>query len=242
MPNYIDKSAFCSTCNTQRLVRRKGASGFMTIVHGFLTVITLGLWGFFWRGHAEARQLGGYRCTTCGTQIHDLKAAATVADGANFDDVIRRDLGAVERMSVRSSIKAVAAFLADQEPVRAAVAGTEGSKNVLFVATENRVVRAEGDTVSEIPGTTSASSKVGFAFGTVNLQTTSGPVEVKKITPPERAEAFALVVQRLAAAPTLAARSEEKICPMCAESVKAAARVCRFCGHQFEEQPSVGPP
>lgn len=26
---------------------------------------------------------------------------------------------------------------------------------------------------------------------------------------------------------------EEKICPMCAEKVKAAALVCRFCGHKF---------
>lgn len=27
---------------------------------------------------------------------------------------------------------------------------------------------------------------------------------------------------------------EEKICPKCAESIKAAAVVCRFCGHSFE--------
>lgn len=27
--------------------------------------------------------------------------------------------------------------------------------------------------------------------------------------------------------------SEEKTCPMCAEQVKAAAQVCRFCGHSF---------
>jgi ribosomal protein L40E len=28
-------------------------------------------------------------------------------------------------------------------------------------------------------------------------------------------------------------RREEKICPRCAERVKTAALVCRFCGHQF---------
>lgn len=28
--------------------------------------------------------------------------------------------------------------------------------------------------------------------------------------------------------------SSEKVCPKCAESVKAAAVVCRFCGHNFE--------
>lgn len=27
----------------------------------------------------------------------------------------------------------------------------------------------------------------------------------------------------------------EKTCPKCAESIKAAAVVCRFCGHSFEE-------
>lgn len=29
--------------------------------------------------------------------------------------------------------------------------------------------------------------------------------------------------------------SEEKVCPDCAENVKAAARKCRFCGHEFKE-------
>lgn len=28
-------------------------------------------------------------------------------------------------------------------------------------------------------------------------------------------------------------RVEEKVCPQCAETVKAAALVCRFCGHKF---------
>jgi MFS family permease len=28
-------------------------------------------------------------------------------------------------------------------------------------------------------------------------------------------------------------------CPMCAELVKAEARVCRFCGHTFEDQAAV---
>ena len=26
----------------------------------------------------------------------------------------------------------------------------------------------------------------------------------------------------------------EKVCPMCAETVKKAAKICRYCGHKFE--------
>ena len=29
----------------------------------------------------------------------------------------------------------------------------------------------------------------------------------------------------------------EIACPMCAETIKAAAKVCRFCGHQIEQAP-----
>jgi len=36
------------------------------------------------------------------------------------------------------------------------------------------------------------------------------------------------------AAPGAAETSEMKTCPRCAEEVKAAAQVCRFCGHSFE--------
>jgi hypothetical protein len=30
--------------------------------------------------------------------------------------------------------------------------------------------------------------------------------------------------------------SEQKTCPKCAEQVKAAALICRFCGHEFESE------
>lgn len=44
--------------------------------------------------------------------------------------------------------------------------------------------------------------------------------------------------QKLDPDPTGGDSEELKTCPECAESVKAAARVCRFCGHRFEKQSS----
>ena len=38
------------------------------------------------------------------------------------------------------------------------------------------------------------------------------------------------------ASPTLGPSSDTKTCPMCAEDVKAAAKLCRFCGHTFETE------
>jgi len=36
-----------------------------------------------------------------------------------------------------------------------------------------------------------------------------------------------------AAAMALEASEPMKVCPQCAETVKAAAKVCRYCGHNF---------
>jgi hypothetical protein len=36
--------------------------------------------------------------------------------------------------------------------------------------------------------------------------------------------------------------SDEKTCPKCAETVKSAAVVCRFCGHNFASQRLAPPP
>lgn len=38
------------------------------------------------------------------------------------------------------------------------------------------------------------------------------------------------------------AMSDEKICPACAETVKAAAARCRFCGHDFSGRSAMGAP
>jgi len=37
--------------------------------------------------------------------------------------------------------------------------------------------------------------------------------------------------------PAADSSADTKICPDCAETVKAKARKCRFCGHIFEDQP-----
>jgi hypothetical protein len=49
----------------------------------------------------------------------------------------------------------------------------------------------------------------------------------------EFARARDLIQARIAAATAGGA----KVCPDCAEEVKAAANICRFCGHRFDAVP-----
>ena len=48
--------------------------------------------------------------------------------------------------------------------------------------------------------------------------------------------------QRTGAPPAAIQGSTEptKVCPRCAETVKAAAVVCRYCGHEFNVAPGEG--
>lgn len=61
------------------------------------------------------------------------------------------------------------------------------------------------------------------------LSDTVGPLTEVPMTPPPSSAAAP------AAAPSAPAT---KTCPMCAEDVKAAAVLCRFCGHRFDQLPS----
>lgn len=202
MPNYIEKSAYCPTCGEQRLVTRKGVSGGMTFVHAVLSVITLGIWLIFWRGHAEARELGGYRCTQCGTKIHKLdagpSAAAQLASGAEplpLDAIIKRDLDLAAKTFVRKSVRIAPTVLADGERPLAAAAGlSSGGSNQLWLVTNSRVLRIEGEKATEIEGVTAATGKAGFVNGKVVVSCAEGEVELKSITPENTAETFAAAI------------------------------------------------
>ena len=40
--------------------------------------------------------------------------------------------------------------------------------------------------------------------------------------------------------PLAAAQSDERTCPWCAETIKAAAVICRFCGRDVDTQSNIG--
>jgi len=62
------RSGFCTNCNKQRVILRKGTNH---ILHLLLTLATLGLWLIVWVGSAV--KFGGWRCTQCGcTEISDV--------------------------------------------------------------------------------------------------------------------------------------------------------------------------
>ena len=51
---------------------------------------------------------------------------------------------------------------------------------------------------------------------------------------PNASEDAPLVLRNPEPAKSQPQHSDEKICPDCAETVKAAAKVCRFCGYRFD--------
>lgn len=62
-------SNYCATCQRQSLFQKQGPNH---LVHGILTLVTVGTWGFFvWGPLSLISAIKGYRCTTCGRKPDD---------------------------------------------------------------------------------------------------------------------------------------------------------------------------
>jgi uncharacterized membrane protein YdbT with pleckstrin-like domain len=76
-----------------------------------------------------------------------------------------------------------------------------------------------------------------FGYGAIMIGGTGGTKEpFKSISHPlefRRQVQIQSTSSEPASAPAQAPSGSEKICPRCAESVKAAAKVCRFCNYEF---------
>lgn len=67
----------------------------------------------------------------------------------------------------------------------------------------------------------------------VRQKIAAGQVPLKDGTMPAAAIAVPAASSGAAAARTSAVLSDSKTCPKCAETIKVAAQVCRYCGHNF---------
>lgn len=83
------------------------------------------------------------------------------------------------------------------------------------------VIAAAAEDIQKNPGPWIIGGIVAVAVGAIAFyiyaESKGGP-----------AEAVGGVAQKLAPAPA------DKVCPDCAETVKGAAQVCRYCGHRFD--------
>ncbi|MCK4340303.1 MAG: hypothetical protein KAY37_01095 [Phycisphaerae bacterium] len=61
------KSAYCSTCGTQRAFERPGLNH---ILHLLLSLVTCGCWILVWVLLAVLPPHEPYQCRTCGAKLH----------------------------------------------------------------------------------------------------------------------------------------------------------------------------
>jgi hypothetical protein len=64
MAEFQEASGYCTHCEKQVLIRRKGTNH---VLHLLLTLVTGGLWLIVWI--LCAIKIGGWHCAQCGTSV-----------------------------------------------------------------------------------------------------------------------------------------------------------------------------
>lgn len=180
------------------------------------------------------------RCAYCGKRLKPLSGESPlnpfslhVSASASVRSALCRSCGREQPLDNRQEKKAsvFSRHLQDGEVV------VEIASNPDTVALTNRriLVMKPGGSITEFPFVdgVQVEAKEGFVFGKLSIRSRSRPVLEASV----RKEEVALFAKR--ARETMvawAALPDEKQCVFCAETIKAAAAICRFCNR---EQPTT---